>query len=176
MSVAKFVEVSAAVVVAICAVVAGFQFSKGQELQADNLAFQSWERFLEVSIQNPNLAGGINYTDELEAETSERYVRFVDRFLVSAELVLAANPDDVQWRSAIAEDIAKHQSYLSHPDFLQMDGSNNTVSGYCSYSEEVRQLIKESFGRGGRTSPSAQTPFAEEDENCMRQVGSEAEE
>jgi hypothetical protein len=105
---------------------------------------------LEFSVDNSELASGVTDYAALESADRAKYEGFVDRFLVTAELVLIANPDDKQWKSALMWEITKHRPYLISDDFLKHTPTMGTVSGFCSYSDSVRDLIVESIGSGGR--------------------------
>lgn len=161
----KVAECTCAVVAAVAAVFAGWQFYSAQTLQSETVAYQSWERFLEFAVENPEVSSSLRNYSDLSFEDQARYEKFVDRFLVSAEQILIAEPTDQEWQAALIAEARAHHSYLASEDFLPRDPIRARISGFCSYDKSVRTLIKSSFGYAARGTGYSRR-FEAAEKNC----------
>jgi hypothetical protein len=139
MRVAELLLITAASISAV------FTFRIGLAEQREQAAYEAWERYSEFSVEYPDLASGqYKYLGD-GSEKDTRYENFVDRFLLAAEMVLNADPDDLAWRSTLIWEVRRHQSYISHSDFYETDTSD-ALAGYCTYDPALRDLLAHAIG------------------------------
>jgi hypothetical protein len=94
----------------------------------------SWERFVEVAIEHPEMAAGQD-PSKLEGTEVAAYQWFVERLLFAGEQVLYATNNDPQWRLSIKIEAARHIPLLSSEYF----GSDD----FCTYRKSIRDILSE---------------------------------
>lgn len=112
--------------------VAYWQFREGAKAQRQATALDAWRDYLQLALENPQLAfpslqlmeGGV------EAKDRDRYKWYISLMLFACEQALAANPDDTAWQAAIVNQLKHHRVYLSMPE-----------RNFSSYEENFVRLI-----------------------------------
>jgi hypothetical protein len=99
----------------------------------------TWERYMELAFQYPNLeSGNVNFHDGTSAEDVQ-YAWFVERGLFAGDQIMAVEPDDPQWQDAIAWEVERHKRYILSNTFL-LD-SPAGMSSFCTYRRPLRSII-----------------------------------
>lgn len=123
-------------------------------LQREITANASWERYMELASDHPQLAGGLDYARLSRVQQIE-YYWFVERMLFAGEQVLGVDPEDAQWKLTIQAEARQHPSYIGSPDFL--------VESICTYTQSLRLTLVEAFAR---EDPSLANRIRARDRQC----------
>ncbi len=104
------------------------------KIAAEQAGNASWERFVEVAINKPKMAAGLNLST-LNRQDVVAYQWFVERMLFAGEQILYATRDDPQWHASIAIETERHLDLLRTEYFTDFD--------FCTYRKEIRNLLIE---------------------------------
>jgi hypothetical protein len=121
----------------VAAVITYFQYSGSKGIQREATAKQFYGRYLELTIEHPDMARGRPSPEALE---SEKYEWFVSYMLNACEQILESSPGDREWRSWVKGQIVYHKKYICDPRFKKDE--------YGYYSVEMKRLIDECCGNG----------------------------
>jgi hypothetical protein len=103
----------------------------------------TWERYMELAFQYPNLESGqIDFRDG-NSPNDVQYAWFVERGIFAGDQIMAIQPDDPQWQDAIAFEVERHKRYILSNTFLAE--SPATMSSFCTYRRPLRSLIIRTF-------------------------------
>ncbi len=97
----------------------------------------SWERFVEVAIENSEMAAGISNDQLAKMNVAQQaaYQWFLERMLFAGEQILYATDDDKQWHLSIKLESARHLPLLASEYFSRDD--------FCTYRAELRGVLVE---------------------------------
>ena len=128
------------ILLSTAALIASFYFySQGNKDQSKTQAYTYWQNYLELAVQYPQLANGIDSIDgisisEIARWPSEgltqqdsirkasyiKYAWFVVNGLTAGEIIFDLHKDDVSWRSALKEALGGHKSFFQSIGYKEL--------------------------------------------------------
>ncbi|HXE85398.1 MAG TPA: hypothetical protein VN524_01210 [Hyphomicrobiaceae bacterium] len=121
------------------------QYRNASILQREATAQQTYDQYLRLSFEHPDLAAA-EVGDSTLAR--EKYGWFVSIMLNAGERILLQVPDDKEWGRAVRSQVAYHCMYLKGSEFQSKLA--------CHYSPQIREIVQKICG-----TPKHQCPNGE---------------
>jgi hypothetical protein len=130
----------------------------------EQTANSTWERYVELSFQYPDLSSGTAAKsfvgDGREEDT--RYTWFVERIMIAADQISYNMPHDEQWKDSLALEFRKHRKFVLSAYFLT--GEGNIMPSYCTYRARARTWLRDAF----RAEPASFARLQLAEANCQK--------
>jgi hypothetical protein len=128
------IAIIAACIALYAAIIALRQIREAREIGWNTDAQEAYRSYLQVCVNNPELASP-NYQEiKQNALKLEKYGWFVAYLLSAAEKILAVTVDEAEWIYTIRLNIRYHKKYLSDKEGFSDDD-------FWCYSVDLRKLI-----------------------------------
>ncbi len=124
------------IIASIAACLGYIQIRAGKETQREAVARQTYNEYLKLAIQYPNLAAGNQPTDPLEFESYEWFVSYM---LNACEQILLFEPNSPEWQFCVRAQLDYHRHYLTNNDWFRKNFLHH-------YSLTLRSMIAELTG------------------------------
>jgi len=121
----------------VAAIITYFQYSGSRGIQREATAKQFYGKYLELTIEHPDLASGKHSSEALD---SEKYEWFVSYLLNACEQIVESAPGDKEWCDWVKGQIKYHKRYICDHRFKNEE--------YRYYSVKMKRLIDEACGGG----------------------------
>lgn len=113
------------------------------DLQQELNAYETWERFSEISLENDDVSGST--VADVPKEKLVKFRWFMERFLIASEQIMLSAKGDRQWELAIQFEVTPRFEYFISEDFL---GSADEIksmqdSSFCTYISGLRTVLRD---------------------------------
>ena len=127
---ANIATCAAAIIAIIAAFIAYYQIKSSRQETRKSTAFNSYNQYLLLCINNPQYADGMEKPSQ-RTEHYSKYRWFVSTMLFSFEQILDVQPQDEEWEKTIISQLKLHKEHLK---------SSRTVNEK-EWSDELHILI-----------------------------------
>jgi hypothetical protein len=138
-AVTAWTAVAALFLAVIAAVIAYCQVRETRNSGKEADAQESFRSYLELALNNPNLARPDLYKNKMTPLDRKKYEWFVAYLLAASEKILAS-VDDPEWKETIKLNISYHKEFLSDINALK-------ESEFEMYAPDLQNLVREKTGR-----------------------------
>ena len=130
-------------VAAFSAYISNLSLHQTLDQQQEIKAYETWERFAEVSLENSDVSG-LTFA-QVENDKVAKFDWYMERFLIASEQIIISAERDRQWELAIYYEVSPRYEWFLSDEFLGKRGEANSLrdSFLCTYISGLRRVVAE---------------------------------